>query len=155
MSLLKFLVPVAVFAAAFIGGRFTSSSLESWYKTLKFPSFVPPGSVIGIVWTVLFILLAIAMLLYLQKAPDDSRRTLVLLVFFSNLILNVGWSYLFFYQHLVGLAVFEAGILALSVVLLILFVWPVSALAACLLIPYAAWVSFATFLTYSIWVLNK
>ncbi|PIR66294.1 MAG: hypothetical protein COU51_04675 [Parcubacteria group bacterium CG10_big_fil_rev_8_21_14_0_10_36_14] len=70
-------------------------------------------------------------------------------------MLNFLWSYLFFDQHLFFLAIIEASILGFSVLILIIFIWPVSRLASILLFPYFGWVAFATYLTYAIWVLNK
>jgi tryptophan-rich sensory protein len=125
-----------------------------WYKTIKLPSWTPSGSVIGTVWTILFILAAISALIIWNQLAHDSRFWWIVVLFILNAVLNVGWSWLFFNQHFLGAAIFEAGLLGLSVVALVILIWPASALAAALLLPYAAWVAFATFLTYNVWSLN-
>ncbi len=148
------LIPLFVFFTAFVGGRLTSSSVQGWYQTINKSSWTPPGSVIGIVWTILFILIAISMLIVWNKMPPGSRINWLAAIFAVNLILNVGWSWLFFGQHLIGWAVLECALLDTTIIALIVLIWPASALAASLLIPYAVWVAFATFLTYKVWTLN-
>lgn len=145
-------VSLAVIIVAAWGSRITAAGL-AWYQTITLPSFTPPGSIIGIVWTILFILLALAGIIVFQKAAG--RRALVFsLLLLINLVLNVFWSELFFGRGLIGAAMIEAAGLGLSVLALIITAWPVSRLAASMLIPYFLWVSFATYLTYSIWLLN-
>ena len=134
-------------------GSFITSAGMSWYKTLNLPVFTPPGSFIGTVWTVLFILATISALIVWNQAWRG-RKTMIAVAFILNILLNVGWSALFFGLHLIGPAIYEAAVLGVSVLVLMILVWPVSKLAAWLLMPYLAWVSFATYLTYSIWRLN-
>jgi len=147
-------IPIAVFAVALLGSWLTGGGMD-WYKTINLPSFTPPGSVIGTVWTIIFILTAISALIFWQKAPRDKRLSWTATFFILNGALNIFWSYLFFNRHWLGAAVWEAGILDLSVIVLIILIWPVSRLASTLLMPYAAWTTFATYLTYVIWSLNK
>lgn len=155
-------IPLAVIAVALAGSGFTSLGMAelgdgsgaSWYSNVIKPSWTPPGPVIGAVWTVLFILGAISALLAYNAAKQGARRAWIVGAFIANALLNVSWSYLFFYKHLVGTAAIEAGILGCSVVALIILIWPVSRIASALLIPYAVWVFFATYLTYAIWTLN-
>lgn len=146
-------IPAIAFLTAYAGGLLTTAGLD-WYRTISLPAWTPPGSVIGVVWTTIFTLSAVSGLIIWNTAPRDDRLYWILGVFAVNLILNVGWSGLFFGAHLLGAAIWEAAVLAGSVVVLILLMWPVSRLAALLLVPYAGWVSFATYLTYVIWSLN-
>ncbi|OGZ33666.1 MAG: hypothetical protein A2Y98_01900 [Candidatus Portnoybacteria bacterium RBG_19FT_COMBO_36_7] len=157
MKINYILIPLAAFAVAGIGSLLTSSGM-AWYKTIRLPAWTPDGSIIGTVWTILFILAAISVLIVWNSSlgPEQAGRfKLIVAVFVINAVLNVGWSFLFFNQHLLVSSVFEAGLLALSVIALVILIWPVSRLAASLLIPYAAWVSFATYLTFSVWSLNR
>ncbi len=155
MQLNYILIPLFTVLVSGVGSYFTSASLLSWYKTIKLSSFTPPGSVIGAVWTVLFILATISALIVWNKFSHDNYFWIIITAFIVNGILNVLWSYLFFYLHITGWVTIEAAILALSVILLVVLIWPLSKLASSLLIPYAAWASFATFLTYSVYSLNK
>lgn len=150
-------IPLVAIVTSLVGGAFTAPSVNSWYKTIRLPAWTPPGSVIGIVWTILFILTAISALLvwnYHTSAQDEAVR-IIMLVFVANAVFNVSWSYLFFARHLIGTAVLEAALLGVSVIILMMLIWPISRIASLLLAPYAAWVAFATYLTYSIWQLNR
>jgi len=156
MRLNYIIIPLVAFLTALSGSLLTSRAMD-WYKSITKPSWTPAGSVIGTVWTILFILGTISALIVFNsalRAENIGRFKWIIAIFIINAILNVGWSWLFFGQHLLGLAVAEAALLGLSVVALVILIWPVSILAASLLIPYAAWVFFATFLTYKVWSLN-
>ncbi len=147
------IIPLITFLTAFLGSLSTSGGMD-WYKTISKPSWTPAGSFIGAVWTILFILATISALIIWNRLPRDDRFKWIIIIFIINAILNVGWSWLFFGQHLLGTAIFEAALLGVSVLALIILIWPVSRLAAWLLIPYAGWVFFATFLTFKVWNLN-
>jgi len=153
MKLNYIIIPLIVFLAAWIGGLITSAGMD-WYKTINLPDFTPPGSVIGTVWTTIFILSAISALLVWNRFPRGKRLIWIFITFGVNALLNVFWSYLFFGQHLLSWAVVEAVLLGFSVILLIILIRPVVRLAAILLYPYLIWVAFATYLTYTVWSLN-
>ncbi len=148
------IIPLITILTAVFGGWLTSGGMK-WYKTIKLPDWTPPGSFIGAVWTIIFILSTISALIAWNKTPHNYTFWWIIGTFLVNAILNVFWSYLFFNQHLIGPAIFEAALLGLSVIALIVFIWPIAYWAALLLIPYAAWVVFATYLTYAVWFLNK
>ncbi len=147
------IIPLIAIFVAVIGSWLTSGGMD-WYKTINLPAWTPPGSVVGAVWTTIFILSTISALLIWNKSPRNKRFWWIVAIFLINGGLNIFWSFLFFNQHLIGLSVFEAGLLDLSVIALIIFIWPVSRWASILLIPYVCWVAFATYLTYSVFVLN-
>ena len=71
-----------------------------------------------------------------------------------NGIVNAAWSYFFFSKHLLGFSVVDAGLIAITVLIMVIVVWPHSKLAALLLFPYLGWISFATYLTYVIFKMN-
>jgi tryptophan-rich sensory protein len=154
MKLNYFVIPLTVFMASFFGSRITTSGMD-WYRSLSLPSWTPAGWAIGLVWTFIFTLGVISVILFWNLQSGPSHFYWIIALFVLNIILNVLWSYLFFGQHLIGLAVAEAVILGLSVLSLIILIWPFSKLSASLLIPYCGWVFFASYLTYSIWSLNK
>ncbi|KAB1186958.1 MULTISPECIES: TspO/MBR family protein [Haloferax] len=138
--------------AGAIGSVFTVTALDSWYGTLVRPWFAPPNWVFGPVWVTLFALMGVAA--FLVSRSDNPRRRRALAVFVGQLVVNVSWSFAFF-----GLESPAAG-LAVIVVLLAAIVATMREFAlvdwraAALLVPYLAWVSFATVLNYGFWSLN-
>jgi len=154
MKLNYVIIPLITLGVSWLGGRLTSGGMN-WYQTIKLPAWTPPGSVIGFAWTTIFILSTISALIVWNRVSHQGRFWWIIIIFLINAGLNLGWSWLFFNQHLIGPAVWEAGLLGLSVVVLIILIWPFSRLAAWLLVPYGGWVIFATYLTYLIWALNR
>jgi translocator protein len=151
-----FFIAAAVLAVAAVGTLFTTPNIPTWYATLTLPSFAPPGQVIGLVWTFLYVLIAASIILFWNRVPHgDSAFRPVLSILIVNGILNAGWSYVFFSLHQVGFAIFVSAFMALTIYGLIYLLWKPLRTAAYLLIPYAAWVTFATFLNYVIFTLNK
>ena len=138
----------------FLGSIFTSSSVNSWYPTIKKPSFNPPSWIFGPVWTVLYILMGISVYLFWlnSKNPDYLVRGLILFV--VHLILNFAWSFLFFGLQNPLLALIEIVVLWLSIIFVIFYFYKVSKTSSYLLIPYLLWVTFASILNLFIVILN-
>lgn len=149
----------ALAATAFVsvllvaGSSLTSLGLASWYQTLALPSYAPPGSVIGAVWTILYIMLAVA-IAFSWKAEDKMFFRSLGPLYLANGVLNVLWSFVFFGMHELTGAAVTAGLLGCSVLVLIVANLKSSKIAALLLVPYFLWVSFATLLTVQIVLLN-
>jgi tryptophan-rich sensory protein len=139
--------------AMIIGGWATSSSVTTWYPTLVKPSFNPPSYLFGIVWPILYLLMALAAWICWRDG-GFARHAWPLGIFLAQLFVNALWSYLFFglRSPIAGLA----GILLLDllVVATILSFWHVRSLAAAILLPYLAWILFATAVNAAIWYLN-
>ncbi|MFW5888728.1 MAG: TspO/MBR family protein [Patescibacteria group bacterium] len=148
-----FFIPGLVAGTSLLGSWFTGQRMD-WYKTLNLPSWTPPGSVIGTVWTVIFILTAVAIILIWNKVERDKKFWWIIAALITNGILNLGWSFLFFYSGLIGVAFWEAVLLDASVLLLIIWIWPRHRIASLLFLPYFLWVAFASYLNYIIWTLN-
>jgi benzodiazapine receptor len=144
------LVPLLVGS---ISGYFTSTSITTWYVTLVKPSFNPPNYLFGPVWTTLYILMGISLFLVLNKAKD-LEKSKIIFVFSIQLILNFLWSFLFFKFQQLGLALAEILLMWCSILFMIIIFYKTNKLAALINIPYLLWVSFATILTYSIYILN-
>jgi benzodiazapine receptor len=145
---------VTVFAAAAVGGAATSSSVGTWYAALQKPSFNPPARVFGPVWAVLYSMMAIAAwLIWLRDGLADAQLPLAL--FGLQLALNMAWSVLFFGLRNPGLALVDIALLWLAIVATLVAFWRLSPAAGALLLPYLAWVSFASILNYSLWALNR
>lgn len=139
-------------AVSAIGARATLPEIPGWYAQLAKPSFTPPNWVFGPVWTTLYILMAIAAwLVWRTQAP---ARTRALTIWGAQLVLNLAWSLLFFGAHRIGLALADVVLLMLAIAATILAFWPLSRVAALLLVPYLAWVGYASALTFAIWRLN-
>lgn len=148
-------IPLAVIATSLIGSSVTSGNM-SWYKTLVLPPIAPPGGFIGLVWTVIFILTAISILLFWNKEKKPKNKRLIGELFVLNGALNVFWSAVFFGQHLLGWAIVEMIVLNITNLVLIIWLWRNKYRASSILLwPYFGWVCFATFLASWIWVLNK
>lgn len=147
-----FVVPLIIAAIATLGSWITTQGLP-WYATLATPTWTPPGSVIGAVWTTLYVLAAFAVVFSLDAVKPAQRRAIVL-AFIANGVLNLAWSVMFFGAKELGVGFLTCGTLALSVAVCMAMVRPVSRAAFWLLAPYLAWVSFATFLNFVIWTLN-
>ena len=153
MKLNYFLIPLITIITS-IGGNLATSKGMDWYKTLNLPRFTPPGSTIGLVWTVIFILTTISALIFWNQVPRGQKFYLITFLFLTNAFLNFFWSLLFFGLQQIGIAILEMVILEATVVSLIILLWPLSRLASLLLVTYGVWVIFATFLAISVWRLN-
>lgn len=149
------MIPLVTIAIALLGGYFSSCGLRDWYKTLELPSFAPPGQLIGAAWSLIYVLATISALIFWNQFPRNGPFSLITFIFIANAILNVFWSYLFFIKHALCAATVESAIMDITVVALVVLIWPASKTAGLLLLPYAAWVAFATFLNFLIWRLNK
>jgi benzodiazapine receptor len=136
-----------------IGGLATAPAIPTWYATLAKPSFNPPNWVFGPVWTALYILMAIAAWLVWRVSGWQRART-ALYLFFLQLTLNSVWSFIFFGFHRIGLALLVIVLLLAAIAVTAWAFRPHSRLAAILLLPYWAWVAFATVLNTALWRLN-
>jgi translocator protein len=136
-----------------IAGVATASSISSWYAFLLKPAFNPPNWLFGPVWTLLYILMGISLYLVWKQSPSRHRYNAMSL-FFIQLFFNFWWSFIFFYFHDIGLALFDIIILWIFILLTIIYFAKHHKTAAALLIPYLAWVSFATILNAAIYQLN-
>lgn len=140
------------FAAAAIGAV-ASVQAADFYQQLAQPSWAPPSSVFGPVWSVLYALMGIAAWLAWREGGWRRQRG-VLALFVIQLMLNALWSWLFFGWHRGALAFADIVVLWLLIVATVLGFWRVRALAGALLLPYLGWVSFASALNFAVWHLN-
>jgi len=148
-----FVIPLITLAVALIGSWFVKAGML-WYEFLVLPPLAPPGWVIGAVWTIIFALTTISALLVWNRSPRDTRFSWLVAFFVLNAILNVLWSFLFFYLGMPLAPIAEMIVLEITVLVLIFLAWPISRLASLLLLPYALWVAFATHLAWQIFKLN-
>ena len=127
---------------------------DDWYQTLNKPAWNPPGWLFGPVWTLLYLAMAVAAWLVWKRGGWSTNR-FPLGLYLNQLILNALWTPVFFGMHRIGVAL--AVILALWVVIVVtmLAFWRVRAASGWLLVPYLCWVSFASFLNFTLWKLNQ
>lgn len=151
MTIPYIVIPLVTVFVAAAGGWLTSTSVKTWYVRLRKPAWTPSGRVIGTVWTVLYILACGAALL----AWAHGASLPIKILFALNAALNVLWSAVFFYLRRPFAAIWVCLALDLTIVILIQLLPPVSLLASVLLVPYAAWVTFASYLNYRVWGMNR
>ncbi len=142
------------FLPGVIGGFFTANNLYPWFNSLAKPSFSPPSWVFSPVWTVLYTLMGISLFLIL-KADNSKNKTLGLVFFTIQLVLNGLWSIVFFGLHQILLAFGVIIALLIFIILSIFEFYKVSKTSAYILIPYVIWVSFASVLNFSLYLLNR
>ncbi len=138
------------FGAAAMGAFFMPGQ---WYADLRKPSWNPPAWIFGPVWTVLYTVMAIAAWLAWRRG-GFARQGRALSLFLLQLLFNAAWSPLFFGLHHPALAFVDIVLLWLALLNTAVAFWKVHRLAGALLLPYLAWVSFATALNLALWRLN-
>jgi tryptophan-rich sensory protein len=147
-------VAAAPLAVGAVSGVLTAAAIPTWYRTLDKPAWNPPDWIFGPVWTTLYLLMGVAVLLVWRRDHSEPRVRVALAAFAVQLALNFGWSLIFFGRRDVGLALAEIVLLHAAIVATIVAFGRVRPPAALLLIPYLGWVSFATILNAEIWRLN-
>lgn len=141
--------------AGFIGSIATVSSISSWYLLLTKPFFSPPNWIFGPVWITLYTLMGINLYLVWQKGINKKPVKYAVLLFVFHLLINSLWSIVFFGFKNIILALFVIILLWLLIIKIILVFSKIEKKAALLLVPYLIWVSFATILNASLWILNR
>lgn len=129
-------------------------SVDGWYAALNKPTWNPPNWIFGPVWSLLYAMMAVAAWL-VWRHGGWSRQRWPLSLFLVQWLLNAIWTPMFFGMHMLGPAFAEILLLWLAIAATIVAFWRVSKPAAALLIPYLAWISFAAFLNFTIWQLNR
>lgn len=137
-----------------IAGLFTADAIPEWYETLNRPSFSPPNWLFGPVWTTLYLLMGISLFL-IWKQIASKERNIAIFVFLLQLSLNFCWSFIFFYFNLIGFALIEIIALWISIVSMLVLFYKIKPVAAYINIPYLLWVTFATILNASFYLLNR
>jgi len=132
---------------------FPLRAIPTWYAALIKPPFNPPNAVFPLVWTLLYVLMAISAWIVWKTRPSPCRRR-GLRLFLVQLGLNFLWTWIFFSTHQVLTAFIDLVALWAAILLTILTFKKMSTTAAWLLVPYLAWVTFAGYLNFAIWLLN-
>ena len=152
LIVLAFFVALCLVIGA-LGAAVVATSVDTWYADLAKPPFTPPDRLFGPVWTALYVLMAIAAWRVWRAADRDTRRG-PLTLFALQLALTLGWTVVFFGLQKIGAAVATIVVLDVGVVVTTLAFRTIDRWAGLLMVPYLAWVVFATVLNIAIWRLN-
>ena len=136
-----------------LSGFFTFQGVKDWYLTLAKPNFTPPNYLFGPVWTFLYAFMGVAFFRILEKGKSV-QKIKAIRIYLWQLFFNFCWSFLFFSQHQIGLALIDILILWVLILIMIILFKKLDAFAGYSQIPYLLWVSFATALTAAIYILN-
>lgn len=145
--------------AGIVGSMFTFSTITTWYVTLNKSQLSPPNWIFGPVWTILYTLMGVSLYLIYKKyerarANAKGQIKNAINIFAVQLMLNMLWSVLFFGLRSPILGFVCIIVLLISIIWTIKKFYPVSKEGALILLPYLIWVTFATYLNYSIVLLN-
>lgn len=142
---------IIVFIVGAIGSVATSPQIPVWYATLARPAWAPPNWLFPVVWTILYILIGISLFLVWRKGLESKQA---LVVFAVQLGLNLLWSLVFFGLHSIVGGLVIILMLWMAILANIIVFYRISKWAGLILLPYLVWVSIASYLNYSIYLLN-
>lgn len=162
-----FIIPLITIFVALLGSYFSTGGM-SWYDTtLIKPELTPPKWLFPVAWNLIFLFTTISALIVWNKGKEktqflwvltnekeSNKYWLIVWLFIANAVLNVLWSFFFFELQLIEIAFVEMLFLEATLLVLIPLIWHISKTASLLLLPYALWVAFATYLTFQIVRLN-
>ena len=150
------LILLVTFLSSSIAGWVTRINIDPWYQTLNKLSFSPPNWIFGPVWTILYAFMSIAIWIVYEKykASDTHFLKKIMRLYFYHLIINLSWSFVFFYFHLILMAFINILLLIFAIILLMFLYYPKSKISFALMIPYLAWVSFAAILNFGLYLIN-
>ena len=141
---------IITFSASLVGGLATINFKEPWYSQIILPSFNPPSWVFGPVWTILYILMSVAIWRIWINYYDKK----ILNLYFLHLFFNMIWSIIFFGFHQIGLALLDLIIIIIFIVLLMKIYYLKDKISFSLMVPYFLWSTYALILNFNIFILN-
>ena len=148
-----FIAALGCLGLGFLSGYLTMDSVNGWYLTIEKPSWNPPGWLFGPVWSVLYLMMGVALGLVWHSTHALKRKAITLFVI--QFALNFFWSFVFFNFHQIGWALVEIVLLLFFILWTTQVFYKIRPIAAYLMVPYKIWVSFASVLTGTLWVLNS
>jgi tryptophan-rich sensory protein len=128
--------------------------MNDWYESLNKPVLTPPNWVFGPVWTILYIMIAVSIFIFVKNYKTQTGLAIYFLIGF-HLITNIIWTTLFFRLQSPTLALIDIIVLDISLIFIIYHFWQVNRVASILLWPYLLWCLFATYLNFSFCILNQ
>ena len=145
-----FLILLITFIASAIGGFTTTSFKEPWYSQIILPSFNPPSWVFAPVWTILYIMMSVA----IWKIWTISFDSKILKIYFIHLFFNAIWSIIFFGFHQIGLALINLMIIIFFIIFLMKLYFKIDKISFYIMVPYLLWSTYALTLNFNIFILN-
>ena len=152
---LSYVIVFAIIFVVSVAGKFFSNVGMDWYDTLAKPSITPPRWMFGMVWPIIFLFSGIAAIAVWKTFARDGVFWTIIILFLANAVLNLSWSYLFFYKRLIFASLICSIVLTLVTYALIFLITQQSFVIASLLFLYVVWITFATYLDFLFWALNK
>jgi translocator protein len=150
---------LAVGAASGLGSIASRTRSNGWYSRLRKPTYVPPSYVFPLAWTTLYADIAVSSAAAIDRlAAEEGRQTQsrgLRTALVANLIINAGWSWLFFRYHKLGASAAGAALLTVSSADLVRRIGQANPRARGALTPYPLWCAFATAMSTHIWWLNR
>lgn len=128
---------------------------RKWYASLKNPAWTPAGKVIGLIWAVLYGVIALSLAMVDHKVGLKSTSSVFMILWIINYISNQAFSYFEFRLKRLDLAALDTAVVAVTAFFLIFVTYPYSGVAGLLLIPYLCWTAFATYLAWAIFRMNR
>lgn len=147
-------VPVVLLLGILSGTLSGSGADDPWFEALRKPSAFPPPATFGLVWSVLYVMMGVALAIVLAAAGARGRG-IAAAVFAVQLAINLAWSPLFFGLHRITWALADIVVLDVAVLATIFLFARIRPAAAWLLAPYLAWILFATYLNVAFLQLNR
>lgn len=147
-------IPMVTVIVAALGQHFTTQGLD-WYQTIEKPSFTPPGVIISMLWSLIYITTTAAAVMAWEGLTRNREFIVLFLSFTANVCFNVLFSILFFRLHLLAPAVINAVLVHLTSLIVLVILLRRTPQLSVLMLPYAAWSGFVSFLMYQIWLLNS
>lgn len=148
------LVFFLVYAGSFLFSA-TSPKRPIWYRRLNKSKWTPPGHVIGVVWSILYLFIAASVAFVYERKSTHKKTTIFYTVFIFNYMFNLAFSFVFFRLRSRFFGMVVTMVVSLTSIWLIVLAKPISKLSAILLVPYALWSTFASYLAYKIYWLNR
>lgn len=148
------IVVLLLTAAVGLAGSVLTKVGLPWYRTLVLPPWVPRDWIFSLMWTAIYVCAALSVIIVWEVGKRRKKFLQILALFAMNAGLNVLWTALFFQWHLLAWSAAIVLLLELTVFILIIWVRPISRVAAYLLLPYLVWVAFASVVALEIWRLN-
>ncbi len=140
--------------AGIAGSAVTANEIAGWYRTLNKPFFSPPNWIFGPVWILLYAMMGTAIYRISRVGLEKRNIRTLVWVFSAHLFVNASWSIIFFGFHATGLALADILLMWVMIAYLTGRFYRIDRIAAYLMIPYLAWVTFATLLNFAVWTLN-
>jgi translocator protein len=137
-----------------VAGLVTAPQIGTWYAGLAKPAWTPPRIAFPIVWTILYVFLAVTLWRLWDRVPPSPARSQALTFFLVQLALNASWSPIFFFWHAIAAGLVVIVLLAVAVLGAVLTAGRVDRLSAWLLLPYLVWIAYATTLNAGILAMN-